>query len=42
MNLDVFGMFPSIESASRRFASLHWVLRGEFPSFNGTAKELQD
>jgi hypothetical protein len=41
MNLDVFGMFPSVESAGRRFAFLHWVLQGEFPSFNSTAKELQ-
>ena len=42
MNLDVFGMFPSIESVGRRFAFLHRVLRGEFPCFNSTAKELQD
>ena len=41
-NLDVFNMLPSIESAGRRFAFLHWVLQGEFPSFDGTAKELQD
>ena len=40
-NLDVFNMFPSIESAGRRFAFLHWVLRGEFPSFNGTIKALR-
>ena len=40
-NLDVFDMFPSIESAGRRFAFLHWVLRGEFPSFNGTIKALR-
>ena len=40
-NLDVFDMFPSIESASRRFASLHRVLRSEFPSFNGTIKALR-
>ncbi len=37
-NLDVFNMFPSIDSADRRFAFLHWVLQGEFPSFNGTIK----
>ena len=24
-------MFPSIDSVGRRFASLHWVLQGEFP-----------
>ena len=30
-NRDVFNMFPSIDSAGRRFASLHWVLQGEFP-----------
>jgi hypothetical protein len=41
-NLDVFNMFPSIESAGRRFAFLHWVLRGEFPSFNGTIKALRN
>ena len=40
-NLDVFNMFPSIESASRRFAFLHRVLRGEFPCFNGTIKALR-
>ena len=40
-NLDVFNMFPSIDSAGRRFAFLHWVLRGEFPSFNGTIKALR-
>ncbi len=34
-------MFPSIESADRRFASLHWVLQGEFPSFVGTIKTLR-
>jgi len=39
-NLDVFNMFPSIDSAGRRFAFLHCVLRGEFPSFNGTIKAL--
>ena len=41
MNLDVFGMFPSIESVGRRFAFLHRVLRGEFPCFNGTIKALR-
>ena len=40
-NLDVFGMFPSVESAGRRFAFLHWVLQGEFPSFSGTIKALR-
>jgi len=40
-NLDVFNMFPSIESAGRRFAFLHWVLQGEFPSFHGTIKALR-
>ena len=40
-NLDVFNMFPSIESADRRFASLHRILRGEFPCFNGTIKALR-
>ena len=40
-NLDVFDMFPSIESVGRRFAFLHRVLRGEFPCFNGTIKALR-
>ena len=40
-NLDVFNMLPSIESAGRRFAFLHWVLQGEFPSFNSTIKALR-
>ena len=40
-NLDVFNMLPSIESAGRRFAFLHWVLQGEFPSFDGTIKALR-
>ena len=31
-NLDVFGMLPSIRSADRRFASLHWVLQGGSPA----------
>ena len=34
-------MFPSIGSAGRRFASLHRVLRGEFPCFDGTIKALR-
>ena len=41
VNLDVFDMFPSIESVGRRFAFLHWVLQGEFPSFNSTIKALR-
>ncbi len=41
MNLNVFGMFPSIESIGRRFAFLHRVLRGEFPCFNSTIKALR-
>jgi hypothetical protein len=40
-NLNVFRMCPSIESAGWRFASLHKVLRGEFPCFNGTFKALR-
>ena len=40
LNRDVFDMFPSIESVGRRFASLHRVLRGEFPCFDGTIKAL--
>ena len=40
-NLDVFNMFPSIESVGRRFAFLHRVLQGEFPCFNGTIKALR-
>src|SRR4051812_4539969 len=40
-NLDVFSMFPSIRSVGRRFASLHRVLRGEFPCFGGTIKALR-
>jgi hypothetical protein len=39
-NLDVFSMIPSVEPAGRRFASLHRVLRGEFPCFNSTIKTL--
>lgn len=41
MNLDVFGMFPSIDSVDRCFALLHRVLRGEFLSFDGTIKTLR-
>jgi hypothetical protein len=41
VNLDVFGMFPSVESAGRRFASLDRVLWGEFPCFNGIIKALR-
>ena len=41
LNLDVFSMFPSGESAGRRFAFLHWVLQGEFPSFISTIKALR-
>ena len=37
----MFNMLPSIDSAGRRFAFLHWVLRGEFPGFNGTIKALR-
>ncbi len=40
-NLDVFRMFPSIESAGRRLAFLYRVLQGEFPCFNGTIKALR-
>jgi len=40
-NLNVFRMFPSIESADRCLAFLHRVLRGEFPCFNGTIKALR-
>ena len=40
-NLDVFHLFLSIGSAGRRFASLHRVLRGEFPCFIGTIKALR-
>ena len=39
--LDVPDMFPSIESAGRRFAFLHRVLQGEFPCFDGTIKALR-
>ncbi len=41
MNLEVFGMFPSIGSVGRRFAFLHRVLQGEFPCFNSTIKALR-
>ena len=40
-NHDVFSMFPSTESVGRRFASLHRVLRGEFPCLIGTIKALR-
>lgn len=40
-NLDVFDMLPSIDSVDRRFAFLHWVPRGEFPSFDGNIKALR-
>ena len=40
-NLEVFRMFPSIESADRCLAFLRKVLRGEFPCFNGTIKALR-
>ncbi len=40
-NLDVFNMFPSIDSAGRRFASLHRILRGEFSCFTGSIKALR-
>jgi hypothetical protein len=34
-------MFPSTGSVGRRFASLHRVLRGEFPCFSSTIKALR-
>jgi hypothetical protein len=37
----VLRMFPSIGSVGRRFASLHRVLRGEFPCFLGNIKALR-
>ncbi len=37
----MLGMFPSTGSAGRRFASLHRVLRGEFPCFSSTIKALR-
>jgi hypothetical protein len=40
-NLDVFNMFPSIESAGRRFAFLHRVPQGEFSCFISTIKALR-
>ena len=40
-SLDVLHLLPSLGSASRRFASLHRVLRGEFPCFNGSIKALR-
>jgi len=41
VNLNVFGMFPSTESAGRRFAFLHRVLQGKFPCFISTIKALR-
>jgi hypothetical protein len=40
-SLDVPHLFPSLGSAGRRFASLHRVLRGEFPCFHGSIKALR-
>jgi hypothetical protein len=40
-SLDVPHLFPSLGSAGRRFASLHRVLRGEFPCFDGSIKALR-
>lgn len=37
----MFHLCPSIESVGRHFASLHRVLRGEFPCFVGTIKALR-
>ena len=37
----MFHLFPSIGSVGRHFASLHRVLRGEFPCFIGTIKVLR-
>jgi hypothetical protein len=34
-NRDMFGAFPSDDSITRHLPSLHWVLRGSFPSFTG-------
>jgi hypothetical protein len=39
--LDVPHPFPALGSAGRRLASLHRVLRGEFPCFAGTIKALR-
>src|SRR5262249_273815 len=39
--LDVPHLFPAPRSAGRRLASLHRVLRGEFPCFAGTIKALR-
>jgi hypothetical protein len=41
MNLDVFGMFSSVEPAGRLFASRHRVLRGEFHRCSATIKALR-
>lgn len=38
---DVLSMFPSVESVGRHSASLHRVLRGEFPCVSGTIKALR-
>jgi hypothetical protein len=40
-NIDVFSMFPSVEPADRRVASLLRVFRGDFPCFNGTIEALR-
>jgi hypothetical protein len=40
-NLDVFNMFPSIDSAGRRFAFLRRVQQGEFPCFISNVKALR-
>jgi hypothetical protein len=40
-SLDVLDMFPSTESADRRFAFLRRVLRSEFPCFIGTIEALR-
>jgi hypothetical protein len=40
-SLDVLHLCPSRGSAGRRFASLHRVLRGEFPCFAGSIKALR-
>ena len=37
----MFHLFPSIGSVGRHFASLHRVLRSEFPCFVGTIKVLR-
>ena len=40
-SLDVLHLFPAPGSAGRRLASLHRVLRGEFPCFADTIKALR-